>query len=335
MKGLSLEVKVGLLVLVALLIMGGFLFVLGGVHLEDGYAIHVDFNNPGGVKPGAPVRIAGVRVGTVEQSTYLGGKLDPKTGRRPLVRIELKVDDKVRDTIHENALFYVTSQGVLGEPFIAIDPGSHEHPVLAEGSVVHGIDPPRLDLAMAMGYELLETMVTALRENREEISGLLTNASGMLKGMNEILADNHERINSIIANADTATAEGAQLIKGVRETYVEGQRVRRIMENLDKTLTATSQETGPLMHDVRGMVSDAREVIGPNERAQLKSTIQDAALLADRAKGTLSDAQSIMTHMKRGEGTVGALLMDEAIYDDVQEMLRDIKHNPWKLFWRE
>ncbi len=335
MKGLSLEVKVGLLVLVALLIMGGFLFVLGGVHLEDGYAIHVDFNNPGGVKPGAPVRIAGVRVGTVEQSTYLGGKLDPKTGRRALVRIELKVDHKVRETVHEDALFYVTSQGVLGEPFIAIDPGSHEKPVLAEGSVVHGIDPPRLDLAMAMGYELLETMVTALRENREEISGLLTNASGMLKGMNEILADNHQRINSIIANADTATSEGAALIKGVRENYVDGQRARRIMDNLDKTLVATSQETGPLMQDVRGMVSDAREVIGPDERARLKSTIQDAALLADRAKTTLSDAQSIMTHMKRGEGTVGALLMDEAIYDDVQEMLRDIKHNPWKLFWRE
>ena len=31
MKGLSMEVKVGLLILVALLIMGGFLFVLGGV----------------------------------------------------------------------------------------------------------------------------------------------------------------------------------------------------------------------------------------------------------------------------------------------------------------
>jgi phospholipid/cholesterol/gamma-HCH transport system substrate-binding protein len=50
---------------------------------------------------------------------------------------------------------------------------------------------------------------------------------------------------------------------------------------------------------------------------------------------TLADAKQIVGHMKRGEGTVGALLMDEEIYDDVQEMLRDLKHNPWKLFWRE
>jgi phospholipid/cholesterol/gamma-HCH transport system substrate-binding protein len=140
-KGFSLEVKVGLLILLSLAIMGGFLFVLGGVHLERGYPVYVDFNNPGGIKPGAPVRVAGLRVGTVEASEYLGGKLDPKTGRRPLVRVTLQIDEDVRETIHEDALFYVTSQGVLGEPFVAIDPGSHDKPALSEGAIVDGIDP--------------------------------------------------------------------------------------------------------------------------------------------------------------------------------------------------
>jgi phospholipid/cholesterol/gamma-HCH transport system substrate-binding protein len=27
--------------------------------------------------------------------------------------------------------------------------------------------------------------------------------------------------------------------------------------------------------------------------------------------------------------------MDEAVYDDVQEMVRDLKHNPWKFLWKE
>jgi len=335
MKSLSLEVRVGLLIMVALVIMAGFLFLLGGVHLDKGYTVYVDFNNPGGLKPGAPVRIAGVRVGTVERSEYLGGKLDPKTGKRPLVRIELKVDNDVKDTIHEDALFYVTSQGVLGEPFVAIDPGSPDKPILAEGSVMHGVDPPRLDLALAMGYELLETMVSALRNNREELEGLLSNASGTLKGMNELLGENHDRINRILANVETATSEGTTLIQAVRQNYVDGAAPKRILLNLDKTLAATSAEAGPLMQDVRGAVSDAREMLGPEQRQSIKSTISDAAMLADKAKVTLGEAQQIMTHMKRGQGTVGALLMDEAVYDDVQEMLRDIKHNPWKLFWRE
>jgi phospholipid/cholesterol/gamma-HCH transport system substrate-binding protein len=29
------------------------------------------------------------------------------------------------------------------------------------------------------------------------------------------------------------------------------------------------------------------------------------------------------------------MMADEAVYDDLQELLRDLKHNPWKLFWRE
>jgi phospholipid/cholesterol/gamma-HCH transport system substrate-binding protein len=335
MKGLSMEVKVGLLILVALLIMGGFLFVLGGVNLKSGYTVFVDFNNPGGVKPGAPVRIAGVKVGSVEGAEYLGGKLDPKTGRRPMVRVELKIDDDVRDTVHEDALFYVTSQGVLGEPFVAIDPGSPDKAILREGSVNPGIDPPRLDLALALGYELLETMVKAVRNNRDELEGLLHDASGLLKGLNNVVGGNQERFNRIIANVETATVEGNTLLTGVREKYVEGEQVKRIMGNLDRTLTATGSQAGPLMQDVRGAVADAREVIGPEQREKLKSTISDAAVLADKAKVTLADAQQIMVHMKRGEGTVGALLMDEEIYDDVQEMLRDLKHNPWKLFWRE
>ena len=47
------------------------------------------------------------------------------------------------------------------------------------------------------------------------------------------------------------------------------------------------------------------------------------------------DVNDLVTHVKKGQGTVGALVMDEAVYDDIQELLRDLKHNPWKLFWKE
>jgi phospholipid/cholesterol/gamma-HCH transport system substrate-binding protein len=43
----------------------------------------------------------------------------------------------------------------------------------------------------------------------------------------------------------------------------------------------------------------------------------------------------LIAAVKAGKGTVGALVKDEAVYDDLQELLRDLKHNPWKLFWRE
>jgi phospholipid/cholesterol/gamma-HCH transport system substrate-binding protein len=48
-----------------------------------------------------------------------------------------------------------------------------------------------------------------------------------------------------------------------------------------------------------------------------------------------TDAQSMMARVKQGQGTAGALLKDEALYDDLSELVRDLKHNPWKILWKQ
>ncbi|HEU5077514.1 MAG TPA: MCE family protein, partial [Polyangiaceae bacterium] len=69
--------------------------------------------------------------------------------------------------------------------------------------------------------------------------------------------------------------------------------------------------------------------------ARYRRITSDAQDTMAMAKLTATEAQSLIAHVRRGEGTVGALVMDEAVYDDLQEMLRDLKHNPWKFFWRQ
>lgn len=337
MKGQSLEVKVGLLILVAAGLLGGFLFVLGGVRLSKGYTLHVDFNNPGSVQVGAPVRAGGVKVGTVAEVTYLGGKLDPRTGRRALVRFRLDMNEEAQESIHEDAIFYVTAQGVLGEQFIAVDPGSFDKPSLKDGAIVHGVDPPRLDLAFSLGYELLETIVKALRNNRQEFADLLENAVSLLVSVNGLVTDNRERIGTILANVETASTEGTALIRALRGR-VDGPEVGRILQNLDRILSRLMQDIGPLLTDLRSTLSNANDTlatVGPEERARIRGAIEDAAELADRANRAAGDAQHIVAQIRAGQGTVGSLVMDEEIYDDLQELLRDLKHNPWKFFWRE
>jgi phospholipid/cholesterol/gamma-HCH transport system substrate-binding protein len=39
--------------------------------------------------------------------------------------------------------------------------------------------------------------------------------------------------------------------------------------------------------------------------------------------------------VRKGKGTAGALLVDPQIYDDLKELVRDLKRNPWKFFWKE
>ena len=91
------------------------------------------------------------------------------------------------------------------------------------------------------------------------------------------------------------------------------------------TAAAAPSLIGALVAAVTGTFSDV----------SLRATLHDVRTLTQRANAIAGDAQAIATHVRQGHGTIGALVMDEEIYDDLQEMVRDLKHNPWKFFWRE
>ena len=40
---------------------------------------------------------------------------------------------------------------------------------------------------------------------------------------------------------------------------------------------------------------------------------------------------SVMTNLKEGKGTIGKLLTDETVYNDLEDFVADIKAHPWKL----
>ncbi len=335
----SIEVKVGALILLAGGVLVGLILILGGLSFRPKYTVYVDFNNPGGLQTGVPVRMAGVKVGTVEEIEFRTEK--PKAGesRPALVRATVRIEKRLQETIRGNADFYVTTQGVLGEQFMALEPGTPDHTSLAEGAVVRGIDPPRIDLFVAKGYELLDTTVTALHNNRELISEAAHNAGNLLKSMNVVFGENQEALKHTVVNVEKLTAEALELASHARSNYVDSPKLLRVVNNLDQMTSLLQSDAKPMMKDAREALANlnrASALVGsPEEQAKLKKAIGDAAELADRANKAIADAQGIVSHIKKGQGTVGALVMDEAVFDDVQEMVRDLKHNPWKFLWRD
>jgi phospholipid/cholesterol/gamma-HCH transport system substrate-binding protein len=194
-----------------------------------------------------------------------------------------------------------------------------------------------MELAFAMAYELLSGMTRLFRENREELDSLLSAASNMIRSMDALLTRHADRIDRIIENVETISNDANELVSGAND-MVNGPEVRRIVRNVDHTLASVSRDIDPLLSDARsiaGKVDDLLDMIGPDQQREIQSTIHDASEIAHDANGMLDEANEIVTHIRQGRGTAGALLMDEEIYDDIQEMLRDLKHNPWKLFWRE
>ena len=309
---------------------------MGGVNFQPTYSIQVDFDNPGGLQSGAPVKIAGIKVGKISEIGFRGGGLDPATGKRDgLVRMKVEIEKRYRESVHDNALFYVTNQSVLGEQFLAIEPGSAERPLLPLDKPVRGLDPPRLDMLIAEMYELLHSTVSGLRDNKDQIGEAFDGLRKTLKGTGDFFQKNGGHLDHIAENTEKITVDADDLVRGARSKYVENPQIDRILGNAERV----SGDAEPLIADARVAVANARRItdtVGdPKQQLKLKQTLDDVAEIAARAKVVTGDAEEILSHVKRGKGTVGAVVMDEQLYDDLQELVRDLKHNPWKFFWRE
>lgn len=334
----SIEVKVGVLILVALGLLGGFIVVMGGLNFEATYRVNVDFANPGGLQSGAPVRLAGMRVGRVAEIEFRGGDPAAVDGGT-LIRVVAELEKKYQPSIHENSKWFVSTQGVLGEFFLAVEPGSPDAPVLQDGAVVTGVSPPRLDLLLSEAYELLHHAYLGITENEEKLRETFDGLHQTLRGSGHFFQRNTGKIDTVVDNVEELSVGAKDTLQAVRSRYVDNPKIGRTIDNLEQASAAVRGDLGPLLRDSRKMVGDVSKLsaaLASDEQIRRYDQItKDASSMLGDGKRAAADASELLTRVKTGRGTIGAMMADEALYDDLQELLRDLKHNPWKLFWRE
>jgi phospholipid/cholesterol/gamma-HCH transport system substrate-binding protein len=125
----SVEIGTGLFVLLGFAALGFLTTQLpgSGLHLNHAaasYSIVAKFDNIGGLKVGAPVKMSGVRVGQVTAIGY------DSSVYKAAVSIAL---DKKFDKIPDDSDAAIQTEGLLGANYIAIGPGGSES-YLAAGS---------------------------------------------------------------------------------------------------------------------------------------------------------------------------------------------------------
>jgi phospholipid/cholesterol/gamma-HCH transport system substrate-binding protein len=79
-----------------------------------------------------------------------------------------------------------------------------------------------------------------------------------------------------------------------------------------------------------GFLTNQSEIMGydPIPMEEITETMKD---LSATAKSVTESADVILKRLERGEGTVGKLLKEEEIYNDLRDFVKDIKAHPWKL----
>lgn len=118
---------------VVLAVAGGFLYFAysnSNVKPIEGYAVTAAFSNISGISPGSDVRVGGIKVGVVEKLA-----LDPKT-YQAVATLRVGNDTK----LPEDSSAAVQSAGLLGEKFIAVEPGGDDKN-LADGGKITFTQP--------------------------------------------------------------------------------------------------------------------------------------------------------------------------------------------------
>lgn len=71
------------------------------------------------------------------------------------------------------------------------------------------------------------------------------------------------------------------------------------------------------------LVKPGDKIVG-HDPVSMEKITENLANLSD-------DVKSIVERLRKGEGTIGKLLVDEKIYNDLEAFVADIKAHPWKL----
>jgi len=340
-----LELKVGAMILVALIILVAFILILGDWSFGERRVVDVYFQNPGGLTAGVSVKVAGRDVGRISEMTFLGqnGPKSPVTGRPALVRVRLEISEESWLAMRDDVKFYITTKGVLGDPFLEIDPGVAPSPVNASRHLF-GTDPPRLDLFLADAAELVQSLNRLLVTNSENLDNLIKGSANLVTAVDSMVsatdgADGSKaRIGRILENVEQLTLDVQTLVRSTQEKYIDDPSLERTIQNMESLTGKLNKDIDPLIAEIRETMETLNRLgntLGPKEQQALRDSLKRLSDIAVRADSTIGRVDGLVTRMHEGKGTVGRLLKDEEIYDDLKELIRDLKRHPWKLIWED
>ncbi len=355
MKEKSIEIKVGALVVVCLVLLVGFIIVLGDVRGSGGFRIPIDYETASDIKPGAPVKIAGVPSGKVKSIEYWGGRKDPTSGRRVVVRVWVDVEQEKGKTLHENAQFYISTQGILGEKYIEVDPGTFERPVIKPEVAQVGMPPLRMEILGQQLTKFSGALTRILENNEKVVNDLLVHADQTVldtkKTVNDadkLILDNRDAVKRLIDRLDTTGDKIDRLVSTMEHAIGDGKQIKRTLANVERVSAKVDDAAEPVLSDAKAVTKNIRKL-----SEKLRDQPTSEVLLGDRGHGkvlgvidrvdgalqkadkAVDDVQAVTENARKGRGTVGGLLMDNELFMDLKLLLKDLKRHPWKFIWRE
>jgi phospholipid/cholesterol/gamma-HCH transport system substrate-binding protein len=306
------ELKVGILVLASIALFIFFIFsATGGVGrlLRQPFIAKARFAEVDGLLPGNEVRLAGKRVGNVEQVAL--AVIPERPEDQNTVEVTMSIDPEVaRQWIRTDSLATLGSIGLLGDKVVDITPGTQKGQPLPSGSyiqtspgtnirkIISGVDPLIADLTDSA--EQIKTLVSKVNEGQGTIGQLVNNPK-------------------VYEDLDRTIVEAKELVKQVREG--QGTLGRLVSDpGLYQDLKDTTARLERLIKQMdEGQGTVARLIKDPELFKKIDTTMTRVQDISERL-------DLISARIERGEGTIGKLINDPALHEDTQKTMANVRH---------
>jgi len=356
----KLDFRIGAFVLIAAVVLGIGLFSIGTGRQLFGESYHLvaRFPDIAGLAVGAPVRLAGVTVGTVTRITV------PEELQVQTIEVELAIDRAVQSRIREDSVASIQTVGMLGDKYVELTIGSPARAALAPGAEVTAVPPPNLYAWMQRGEAMLDdaaqvvhslnlllasvregAMFDQLGQTLRAVNGLVQRfeqGEGLLKALlddrqgGQLLHDLSQAAQVLHRLAHQVERErlvqkASRSLASVDEITKEVRRgnglAHAMLYGSDGTATLAS-----LKRSVQGLEAMLDAVNNGNGMVNALLHKKQSAQLLQELSTTAATLRAILTKIERGEGSLGALLNDPSVYDSVQALLGGANRS-WLLRW--
>jgi phospholipid/cholesterol/gamma-HCH transport system substrate-binding protein len=339
------EVKVGMFVLAGLAVLGLVIFLIGeerrAFASKETYT--TVFQDVQGLRRGSPVRMGGVDIGSVAEVGY-GTEADDRK-----IYVKMAIVESEARRIRADSVASIEAKGLLGDKMISISVGSPDKPEVPPGGKV----PSR------EGNDLGEMMsrLGSISSRVEKVVTNLEQTTGALAAP-EFQNDIKQGVGAL-SRILVSVEQGDGYIGRLFKDPAEADRISRAVQSLEQASAGLDQATRSV-NDIIAQVKNgpglAHEVIYGDQSsravAQFGSAAEEVGLTLKGiregdgfARGLLyggdphsreivenlseasEDLKAIASGLRAGRGTLGALLVDPSVYEDLKLVLGNVERN--------
>jgi phospholipid/cholesterol/gamma-HCH transport system substrate-binding protein len=297
--------KVGLLVLLSGAAFAAFFSFVkkGGLKQEDALTTFAVFQDASGLGPKSRVQIAGITVGEVADISLVGNR----------ARITLEIKREI--PVKVDAAIAKRSESLLGDYLLDLVPGSESAEPMPEGGEIKTV----LDRG---GVDEVFQRLNKITADIQQVTAALNSVLGGDKGVGSLEQIIRNLVQLSTTMGDTIRSAGEKLTTVLANFEGFSEDIRSLTEGQERNYQQIIINARGITEDVRDVLRTVKQVLGAGE-GEIKDSVASLKQTLSRLDDSLKNLQSVTSKVDRGEGTLGQLVNDRALGENLASVVED------------